>query len=287
MGRRYSPAEASASESAHVQRARRWTDPHLNRRARGMKHPVWDFLFDYYPIRAAQLTRWHPGLGSVLVQASSRPHASYPYYAVSARGDVQLDRCAFLEHRGKDMERIRTVLSALETRTAQFGCFGMHEWAMVYRSSKPRHTLPLRLGERATNDVVDANHLRCTHFDAYRFFTPEAKPLNVSELEPGLRTEHDQPGCVHVCMDTYKWAAKMGPVVPGNVLLDAFELAVSARRLDMEASPYDCRALGFDVIPVETAEGKAEYVARQRALAADAAPVRRTLISLLDDLLSG
>lgn len=270
-----------------MQRARRWTDPHLNRRARGIKHPVWDFLFDYYPIRARQLTRWHPGLGGVLEQGATSPHASYPYYAVSATGDVELDRSAFVEHRGEDMKRIRTTLSTLETRTAQFGCFGMHEWAMVYRSSNPRHNLPLRLGERATNYVVEAHHLKCTHFDAYRFFTPEAKPLNISALEPTLRTKQDQPGCVHVCMDTYKWAAKMGPVVPGSVLLDAFELAASARRLDMEASPYDCRSLGFDVVPVETSEGKAEYVSRQRALAADAVSVRRTLISLLDELLSG
>ena len=86
-------------------------------------------------------------------------------------------------------------------------------------------------------------------------------------------------------MDLYKWPAKMGPVVPGELLLDAFELAVKARTLDMEASPYDCRGLGFGVVPVETPEGKAQYVARQRALAAEAAPIRAKLLALLDALL--
>ena len=40
-------------------------------------------------------------------------------------------------------------------------------------------------------------------------------------------------------MDVYKWAVKLGPLVPGELLLDAFELAREIRRLDMEAAPYD------------------------------------------------
>lgn len=57
-------------------------------------------------------------------------------------------------------------------------------------------------------------------------------------------------------MDLFKWALKLGPLVPGELLLDCFELAKDARRLDMEASPYDCRELGFDIVPVETTEEK-------------------------------
>ena len=83
-------------------------------------------------------------------------------------------------------------------------------------------------------------------------------------------------------MDLYKWALKLGPLVPGELFLDCFELAARARRLDMEASPYDCRELGFDVVAVETAEGKAEYVARQRALAQAAAPLRARLVATVE-----
>lgn len=46
-------------------------------------------------------------------------------------------------------------------------------------------------------------------------------------------------------MDVYKWAVKLGPLVPGEILLDAFELARDIRTLDMEASPYDLADWGY------------------------------------------
>ncbi len=67
-------------------------------------------------------------------------------------------------------------------------------------------------------------------------------------------------------MDVYKWAVKLGPLVPGSVLLDAFELARDIRTLDMQASPYDLTDWGYAPVAIETPEGKAEYVVRQRAL---------------------
>ena len=177
----------------------------------------------------------------------------------------------FLQHRRNDVEMVGRLLRAVDTRPAHFDCFGMHEWAMVYKTDHPRHDLPLRLGAEGTNDVVESHHIKCSHYDAFRFFTPAARPLNLTVLTRESQPDHDQAGCVHVSMDLYKWALKLGPLVPGELFLDCFELAARARRLDMEASPYDCRELGFDVVAVETAEGKAEYVARQRALAQAAA----------------
>lgn len=53
----------------------------------------------------------------------------------------------------------------------------------------------------------------------------------------------------------------------------------------MEASPYDCRELGFDIVPVETNEGKAMYVQRQRALSARGEELRSRLVALLDVVL--
>ena len=50
----------------------------------------------------------------------------------------------------------------------------------------------------------------------------------------------------------------------------------------MEASPYDCRSLGFGVVAVETPEGKAEYVARQRELSRRAQPLRQRLVAVID-----
>jgi hypothetical protein len=127
--------------------------------------------------------------------------------------------------------------------------------------------VPLRLGQAGTDEVVEAHDLRCTHIDAFRFFTPDAVPRNRFAPTRERQPELEQPGCLHAGMDVYKWAMKLGPLVPGELLLDAFELARDIRRLDMEASPYDARAWGGEPVRIETPEGKAEYVRRQRAFA--------------------
>jgi hypothetical protein len=70
-------------------------------------------------------------------------------------------------------------------------------------------------------------------------------------------------------------------LVPGELLLDAFELARDIRELDMRASPYDLTDWGYEPVRIETADGKAEYEAAQRAFAARANVLReRTRASL-------
>ncbi|MEV9100416.1 3-methyladenine DNA glycosylase, partial [Klebsiella pneumoniae] len=80
-------------------------------------------------------------------------------------------------------------------------------------------------------------------------------------------------------MDVYKWAVKLGPLVPGEILLDAFELARDIRTLDMEASPYDLTDWGYSPFRIETPEGKARYVARQRALSERSQALRAALVA--------
>lgn len=75
---------------------------------------------------------------------------------------------------------------------------------------------------------------------------------------------------------------KLGPLVPGELLLDSFELAQEIRVLDMRASPYDLTEWGFSPVPVETPEGKAEYVHAQRRFSERAAVVRDELIRRLE-----
>lgn len=287
MLRVLAPEQYQPRIAAHADRAERLTRPRLERRARGEYHPVWDFLFEYYPVRPAQLKRWHPGHGVALRDAAQLPQASWRDYTTDEFGTVSLDTEAFLAHRREDVEWVGGLLRAVEKRNAHFDCFGLHEWAMVYRAGRPRHDLPLRLGADGTNAVVESHQLKCTHFDAYRFFTPAAAPLNLTVLRRETQPECDQAGCVHVSMDLYKWALKLGPLVPGELLLDCFELAARARQLDMEASPYDCRELGLSVVAVETPQGKAEYVARQRELSAQAAPLRARLVAAVDAALGG
>ncbi len=97
------------------------------------------------------------------------------------------------------------LLEAVEARPPSLNCYGLHEWAMLYDPPRPaaaaaaaaaavppsqspsqsqpppeRHqSLPLRLPQEALNAAVEeAGHIRCTHYDAFRFFTPAAVPLN-------------------------------------------------------------------------------------------------------------
>src|SRR5262249_24104861 len=127
--------------------------------------------------------------------------------------------------------------------------------------------------------------LRCSHFDAYRFFTEAATHRNAEELTRDSQMSTEQPGCVHAAMDCYKWAFKLGPLVASELVIDCLELAAEARSLAMPASPYDPRGYGLEPIAVETAAGRAEYVRAQQSVAERAAPLRATLADRCDLLL--
>jgi hypothetical protein len=143
----------------------------------------------------------------------------------------------------------------------------------------------LRLGAGGTDAVVESLPLRCTHFDAFRFFTDAARPRNNIELTRQAQPATEQPGCVHASMDLYKWGVKLLPLIDSGVVLDAFELAYDARVLDMRASPYDLREFGYQPICVESASGRAEYVRDQAAIAERAAELRQALITRCRTLL--
>jgi hypothetical protein len=53
----------------------------------------------------------------------------------------------------------------------------------------------------------------------------------------------------------------------------------------MQASPYDLSSYGHPPVKIETPEGKAEYVARQREFARRAAALRSRLIRVCAELL--
>jgi hypothetical protein len=142
----------------------------------------------------------------------------------------------------------------------------------------------LRLGHAGTDAVVEAMSLRCSHFDAYRFFTDAAVGRNLEPLSREGQVETEQPGCLHAAMDLYKWAYKLAPLVASDLVVDCLELAADARLLDMRASPYDLRDYGFDAIAIETRGGRAEYVRSQQDIADRAAPLRATLAAQCDAL---
>jgi hypothetical protein len=287
------PAEAAGAlpvhrweglAAEHAARADALTAGHRARRSAGEKHPVEDFLYEYYSLKPATLRRWHPGAGLRLAPGPDgpAPHATWRWYATDDDGAAHLDLPAYLAARGDTVRYVHGLLVATAGRLAHLGCLGLHEWAMVYRQpeSDRRHALPLRLGGPGTDAVVDRHPIRCSHFDAFRFFTPEAAPRNALQPTRERQPALEQPGCLHATMDLLKWGLKLGSLVPGDLLLDAFVLAADVRRLDMQASPYDVSSLGEPAVPIETPEGKAEYVRRQRAFAERAAPLRARLAAL-------
>ena len=285
MAHRLTQHEWRPIEAAHHTRIDAVTAGHRSRRRNPRRHPVEDFLFSYYMHSPAQLRRWHPGPGVALEGADER--ADWKFYRY-ADGCATLDVDDFLAGRAAAVRSIRKLLAASAGRPAQLGCFGLHEWAMVYRQSpdQRRHTdWPLRLGQAGTDEVVESHPIRCSHFDAYRFFTGPAKPLNALSPTRDSQVAMEQPGCLHGTMDLYKWAYKLSPAIPSDLTADCFDLAREVRVLDMRAAPYDLSSLGYEPVTIETPEGKAAYVEEQRVFAARAQVLRRSLIVACDGLL--
>jgi hypothetical protein len=267
---------------AHHRRVDAWVLPHLNRRRGDIAHPVEDFLFTYYTYRPVRLRRWHPGVGVALVDAE--PTEFGPAYRRAPDRSVVLDTRALVSGRGDSFRRIHALLAATAGRIPQLGCFGLHEWAMVYRQApeKVRHNAwPLRLAPREIAAVVEERGVRCTHIDAYRFFTPAARPLNLLTPTRATQVDDEQPGCLHANMDLYKWAYKLAPLPGAELVADCFALAREIRALDMRASPYDLAALGYPPVRIETSDGRAEYAAAQRDFAERAATLRLQLLRTL------
>ncbi len=268
--------------AAHRQRLSPFVEAHHDRRQRGESHPVLDFLFTYYSARPSLLLTWSPGAGAVLEQTAKEAWVSRRWYREVGAGDMLLDPARFPAARRRALRWTLDLLRAIEARPPRHGCYGLHEWAMVYRLPRVRHdSTPLRLSKNEIEQVVEAGPLCCSHHDAFRFFTPAARPLNRLHPGPDQRVEMEQSGCLHVNMDLYKWCYKFHPWLPAELMADAFLLAVEAREVDMRASPYDVSALGYEPIPIETEAGRALYRREQENIREKAAPLRRSLIDAL------
>lgn len=302
------PDEWRAAARAHRTRIAERTDSLMSLHDDGRRHPVYDFLFTYYSQSAGALQRWHPGLGVVLAddadgtaaaaeaeEFGQAPRGEWTHcrrvapgeHPDAPEGGWAVDAEAFAADRATGIAFIRDLLGRTAGREARLGCFGLHEWAMAYRSEVHgvRHsTVPLRLGAEGTDAVVEGQRIRCTHFDAFRFFAPEARPLNTEQPTRESMREMEQPGCLHGNMDLHKWAGKLTPAIPSDLAADCFELAWEIRETDMRASPYDLADWGFEPIRIETPEGRAEYVRRQRSFAERGQALRIRLLEAISPL---
>ncbi|KAJ1491055.1 hypothetical protein T484DRAFT_1934148 [Baffinella frigidus] len=274
-------------------------------------NPIYNFLLDYYNIRGRKgtkrLARWSPGLNVVLRDAEYDRD-------VDAINGLLARKCVPTEEGGgglvysarhlaavdagqfaKTFGWYRSILQVTEENQPVLNCFGLHEWAMVYRPAGAevpasleyqKDVLPLRVSQDEINEAVERTGIQCTHVDAIRFFAPSATPFNVHaglEREDQMRLEN--PACVHASMDLLKIAMKIVPFIPSNLLADALEVSLAARRLDVAASPYDASAFHLAPVKIETAEGRIEYRDQQLELMKRSAPVRTALLRAYDDVL--
>lgn len=279
-----------ARQAAHLDRVGDLADAFTLRRSHGTKHPVEDFLFTYYNLSPAKLKQWVPPLG-VAIEVTAEDLLECPWLAsdrfVRQNDRVFLDEAFLTDHTRQLATWIRDLCDRVSERPTRFRCFGLHEWAMVYRMppEQIRHQgYELRLTPEELASFVDSQAVCCTHYDAFRFFTPEARPLNAFEPTLETRLDMEQGGCLHTNMDLYKWAGKLLPWCGSDLLSECFANAWTARQLDMRASPYELRALGYEPIAIETPEGRAEYERQQREIAASSEPLRERLRTLATEL---
>ena len=259
------------------QRISELIDDYLDRRQQQEKDPVVDFLFEYYAFRPSHLKRWSPGFGRLL-EGDDFNELELSELRITAKGAF-LNPDLFPDNRKSAVRWILSVLENSADSKPSFGCFGMHEWAMVYKADQVRHNqLSLRMPKKELAEFVESRPLVCTHFDAFRFFMEEARPMNKHQLKREHFKKMEQPGCIHTNMDLYKWAFKMYPWIGSDLIREAFELALEARFIDMKASPYDLRHRGLEPIKIETDEGRLEYVERQKDIFEKGQPVRKKLI---------
>jgi len=278
-----------ASQRQHALDLQPVLEAQRDRRARAQKHPVVDFLFTYYSFRPGHLIQWSPGYGVVLENSREEFTRRRYWVADDTSEGSRLNLVTMGRRQRRELFWIHEMLKTVTKRRANFGCYGLHEWAMVYRqsASSVRHAgFPLRLSESEIAELVESQTICCSHYDAFRFFTQQARPLN--NLSPTLesRIHSEQPGCLHTNMDLYKWSYKLSPWIDSDLLKDAFFLAMEIRELDMRASPYDLSCLGLIPVQIETENGRDLYEQEQRRFALKAQPIRERLLGAAEILVA-
>lgn len=258
-----------------------WIAPRLERRSRHESHPVDDFLFEYYPISTNKLLNWHPGFGFAL-EATDTEAELFPSGSYEFNYDQIQIRKEWISKNQEAAIGLINFLANTKERSIRSGCFGLHEWAMVLGAEDVRHEKwPLRLSQEEIRATIDDIGLRCTHFDAFRFFTPIAAPLNPLQLARINQNDVEQPGCLHANMDLYKHAQRFAPIVGSVIVRSAFALAKEIRTVDMQTAPYDLADLGVIPIPVETEAGRDKFAELQMGFAQRAQTLRTELVAAL------
>lgn len=281
----------TARAKKHLDLVSPLADAFLKRRELGQTHAVHDFLFTYYSCSPAKLKQWVPSLEEDLVVT---PHTREEFPWLKEYWDFKNENIISFNHerihkniRGAAIF-IEELCGNIAQKAPRFGCFGLHEWAMVYKlpPEDRRHKKHrLRLSPSEVANFVESQSICCSHYDAYRFFTEEARPLNTLNPQFETRLKMEQGGCLHANMDLYKWAMKLWPWIGSDFIAQTFFLALEGRELDMRASPYDLSAEGYAPLCIETEEGRTQYQHEQQLYAERAMKLRGELRAFCQNLL--
>ena len=79
-------------------------------------------------------------------------------------------------------------------------------------------------------------------------------------------------------MDLIKIGLKLHGYVDSGLVGDVLEMALVARQLDAEASPYDATEYGARIVPVETNEWREMYKEDQTLFMCRTEPVMKRLL---------
>ena len=194
---------------AHAARADASTAGHRGARRRG--EPTPSRTSSSPTTLRRQAAPWHPGAG---VGCGCRGH-DRARLAVLRRGATRrprVDDATPCSRSGATVDFVGGC-SATPAGRRSSGCFGLHEWAMVYRQSTTCGTPAAAAARRGRHRRRGRGHqLRCSHFDAFRFFTPAGRAAQPADARRATAAaELEQPGCLHAGMDLYKWAYKLAP----------------------------------------------------------------------------
>lgn len=278
-----SSADWNLRAKEHYEKLEVITEAFLTRRGLGLKHAVHDFLFVYYPFSPTKLRQWVPSIKEQLI-IEDQDLEKHPWlkeqWFTTTNDLLSLKSEWITASTLKAASFIENLCDTISNRPMRFNCFGLHEWAMVYKASPEtiRHQgHSLRLPQSELESFVASQMICCSHYDAFRFFTEEARPLNKLNPLATTKVEMEQGGCLHANMDLYKWAGRLWPWIGSEFIAKAFFLTLEARELDMRASPYDLLDAGYLPICIETKEGREQYQKEQQQLATRSIPLRKEL----------
>jgi hypothetical protein len=180
------------------------------------QHPIYNFIHTYYRYSTQNVKKYSPGLDIVMKVIDiddDRSHLNQKYLKSSAEGyyyELPREDSPTSKFGWISLSKTRDLLHSTANKQPFYGCFGLHEWAMLYsgrrdtsKKTEERHQkeLPLRVSQEVIDAAVESsNALKCTHYDAFRFFHPAAQPLNaVSMMTRDFQKENEQPG-MKICM---------------------------------------------------------------------------------------